>query len=129
MAMQLDVLEATLGEGVEGFILDAINVRAVATGGTNLVRYGPLVYSDALRRELRQHRERLAVRANELQDAPQTALKAPSACVRYNDLCPYFDLCHADPEDREALVQIGLERGKLEEKEWNPKTRDASSGD
>lgn len=125
VAMQLDILEAELGERVEGFILDAINVRAPAASGTNLVRYGPLVYSDALRAELRQHRQRLHTRANELASAPETALKAPGACVRYNDLCPYFDLCHADPEDREAFVQIKRERGQLEEREWNPKTRDA----
>lgn len=126
VAMQLDILEAELGERVEGFILDAINVRAAAASGTNLVRYGPLVYSDALRAELRRHRERLHARANELASAPETALKAPGACVRYNDLCSYFELCHADPEDREALVQIAVGRGKLESREWNPKTRDAA---
>lgn len=124
VAMQLDILEAELGERVEGFILDAINVKAPAASGTNLVRYGPLVYSDALRAELREHRQRLHTRANELHHDPTTALKAPGACVRYNDLCPYFELCHADPEDREALVQIKMGRGQLESREWNPRTRD-----
>ena len=124
VAMQLDVLEATLGERVEGFILDAVNVRSSL--GTNLVRYGPIVYSDALRAELREQRQRLATRANGLQDAPETALKAPGACVRYNALCPYFDFCHADPADREALVQIAVERGRMERRAWVPSARDTS---
>jgi hypothetical protein len=123
VAMQLDILEATLGEHVEGFILDAVNVKQTPAANS-FVRYGPLVYSDALRAELREHRQRLAERANVLAELPGAALKAPSACVRYNELCPYFDLCQSDPADREALVQIGLQRGKLEEREWDAKHRD-----
>jgi hypothetical protein len=124
VAMQLDVLEHTLGERVEGFILDAVNVRPASDSSKSFVRYGPLTYSDVLRAELREHRKRLKVRADQLAELPGAALKAPGACVRYNELCSYFDLCHADPADREPLVQIALTRGKMEIRAWEPKHRD-----
>lgn len=124
VAIQLDVLEAELGEHVEGFVLDAVQVRA-GVSAQSFVRYGPVGYSDALRAELREQRAKLAVRANELAKLPQAALKTPSACVRYNSLCPYFDLCRVDPVDREPLVQIALQRGRMEEIAWDPRIRDS----
>ncbi|MCI0349090.1 MAG: PD-(D/E)XK nuclease family protein [Acidobacteriales bacterium] len=125
VAMQLDTLEAELGERVEGFVLDAVHVpRTTSVLNTDFVRYGPLVYTDALRAELRAQRGQLAERANALAKLPEAALKTPSACVRYSSLCDFFDLCQADPADREMLVQIKLDRRELEVQAWDPKHRD-----
>lgn len=124
VAIQLDTLEATLGERVAGFWLDAIHIgRTGAPKAEDFTRYGPVMYSTALRDELRAQRVRQAQRITHLRERSQDALKSPSACVRYNSLCPYFDLCHADPADREALVQIALQRGALKEEAWEPRKR------
>jgi len=124
VAIQLDTLEATLKERVVGFWLDAIHIgRTGAPKVDDFTRYGPLTYSDALRDELRAQRAVRARRIAHLRAQPADALKSPSACVRYNALCPYFDVCRADPADREALVQIALQRGTLKEETWEPRTR------
>jgi hypothetical protein len=123
-AIQLDVLEATLGEPVAGFWLDAIHVRrSGAPQADDFVRYGPLRYSAELRDELRQQRGWKAQRAADLRLYPQAAVKSPAACVRYGSLCPYFDLCKAAPAEREALLQIALARGTLKEEAWLPQSR------
>jgi hypothetical protein len=123
-AMQLDILEAVLGERVEGFWLDAVHVRRDGMPRKeDLSRYGPLTYSDALRSELRAQRARRAERVRELREHPERALKSLGACQRYGALCPYFDLCRADPSEREALVQIAVARGALEERAWVPSER------
>jgi len=123
VAIQLDVLEHTLKERVAGFWLDTVHVSRSVPKAQDFSRYGPLLYSDALRAELRQQRVWKAARANDLAYAPQSALKNEDACVRYNHLCPYFDVCHADPIEREAFVQIRLAKGTWKEEVWQPKLR------
>ena len=124
VAIQLDILEHTLGEPVAGFWLDAVHIRRDGVPRKDdLSRYGPVVYSQALRAELREQRRRKAERVAELLDHPERALKSPGACVRYNQLCPYFDLCKAEPGDREALLQIGMGKGNFREEEWKPSAR------
>lgn len=123
-AMQIDLLEAELQRPVAGFWLDVINVKPKGLPTLDgLRRYGPLTYSKALRDELRGQRLRKAARIQRLQEHPEEAEKRLGACVRYNALCAYFDLCHADPAERTALVQIKLDRGELTEEAWEPKTR------
>ena len=128
VAIQLDVLEATLGEPLAGFWLDAIHIRRDgAPKPDDFSRYGPVAYSAELRAELREHRRRKAARAFDLRQYvnmyPEMVTKSPSACVRFNRLCPYFDVCHLDPKDREAKIAIALEKGELKEEIWNPKER------
>lgn len=123
VAMQLDILEATLKQPIAGFWLDAMHIGKGRPVAAHLMRHGPMVYSAALRAELRAQRALKAQRANDLQQYPQAALKSPSACVRYNSLCPYFDICQADVDRRDTLVQIALERGTLREDRWQPSKR------
>lgn len=128
VAIQLDVLEAVLGERVEGFVLDALYLPKYKgvyklPGAHDFARHGPIVYSEALREELRAQRARKRETLRTLRMFPELAEKRTESCMRYNRLCPYFALCHADPEDREALVQIQLGKGELEEGAWEPKNR------
>ena len=61
VAIQLDALEATLGERINGFWLDGVHIsRSRAPTSDDFVRYGPIAYSEALRTELRQQRARSA---------------------------------------------------------------------
>lgn len=123
-AMQIDLLEAELQRPVAGFWLDVINVKPKGLPTLDgLRRYGPLTYSKALRDELRNQRLRKAERIRRLEEHPEEAEKRLGACVRYNALCPYFDLCHADPADRTTLVQVKVGRGELTEEAWEPKNR------
>jgi hypothetical protein len=123
-AIQLDLLEAELGEPLAGFWLDAVHVRRDGVPRKDdLARYGPLAYSQELRAELREQRARKAERVRELLEHPERALKSPGACVRYNALCPYFDLCKALPEEREQLLQIALAKGNLKVEAWEPRER------
>lgn len=123
VAMQLDILEYTLKEPLAGFWLDAIYVGKAAPSSKDLMRYGPIAYSAELRSELREQRARKRVRAQVLQLYPQQAEKRTESCVRYTQLCPYFDLCRAEPQDREALIQLKLQRGALVEQAWEPRLR------
>lgn len=123
-AMQLDILEATLGEPFAGFWLDAIHIaRSGAPKSDDFRRYGPLTYSPGMRLELRGGRDRKAARLAYLAEKPEEALKEPNSCLRYNRLCDYFGLCHAELEDREALVQVKLQKGELKEEKWDPRER------
>jgi len=118
-----------LGEPLAGFWLDAIHVRRDGVPRKDdFSRYGPLAYGTELRAELREQRFWKAARAHDLQEYaqryPELARKSPGACVRYNTLCPYFDLCKAAPQERPALVQIALAKGTLKEHVWKPSQRD-----
>lgn len=122
-AMQLDLLEAEFKEPLAGFWLDAIRVPRVALRHEDFARHGPLAYSPALRAELREQRAWNAQRANDLRLYPQAAKKSPGACLRYSRLCNYYDVCRADPEDRETLVQLRLDKGEWKEERWVPSER------
>lgn len=124
-AMQIDLLEDVLQRPVAGFWLDVINVKAKGLPSADgLRRYGPLTYAKGLRDELRDQRVKKAQRVRELVEHPERAEKRLGACVRYNSLCPYFDLCRAEPSERSALVQIKVDRGDYVEEAWEPKTRE-----
>lgn len=112
VALQLDTLSHALGERIEGFWLDVVQLGK-ASGNARYERYGPIPYSDALREELRRQRDRKRDRIFELRLVPENAETRTESCVRYNTLCPYFGLCCADPQDRAAAVEIKLERGEL----------------
>jgi PD-(D/E)XK nuclease superfamily protein len=130
-AMQIDILESVLKEPVAGFWLDAIQVGKGAISSLNFRRYGPIEYSPALRKELRDQRtikrRRWAAlvhgqnHINEM-DAAEP-VKNLTSCMRFNSLCPFFDICSADPADRETLVQIKLDKGEYVRREWKPSER------
>lgn len=123
-AMQIDLLEDVLQRPVAGFWLDVINVKAKGLPSYDgLRRYGPLPYAKGLREELRAQRTRKAQRIQRLLEHPEEAEKRLGACIRYNSLCPYFDLCRTEPAERETLVRIKLDRGDYTEEAWEPKTR------
>jgi hypothetical protein len=122
-AMQIDILESVLNEKVAGFWLDAVQVGKGAITSLNFRRYGPIEYSKALRDELREQRATKRARWHMLTNANELAQKNLTSCVRFNSLCPFFDICSADPADRETLVQIALDRGKFVKREWVPALR------
>jgi PD-(D/E)XK nuclease superfamily protein len=122
-AMQIDILETVLKEPVAGFWLDAIQVGKGAISSLNYRRYGPIEYSKALRDELRQQRAIKTARWHELEKGHASPIKNLTSCMRFNSLCSFFDICSADPADRETLVQIAKDKGQLVERAWIPSER------
>jgi PD-(D/E)XK nuclease superfamily protein len=124
-AMQIDILESVLKEPVAGFWLDAIQVGKGAITSLNFRRYGPIEYSKALRDELRGQRIYKRKRWQYLtsKDDGFPPIKNLTSCMRFNSLCPFFDICSADPADRETLVQIKLDKGEYVRREWKPSER------
>ena len=123
VAIQLDVLESVLGERIAGFWLDAIHISKTMPKASDLLRAGPMPYSESLRAELRAQRARKRMRIAALREHPEGAERRTESCMRYTELCPYFDLCKAEPADREALIQLRVERGVLKEEAWEPRLR------
>jgi len=125
-AIYLDLAEAELGEQVAGFWLDHIFVSSRKDGPKpeDLSDYGPITYSPEKRAELRAQRARWRELFRHLQALPSEAQQSTTACYRYQSACPYLELCTADPELREDMVQRDLALGRFVISPWEPAQRD-----
>ena len=89
-------------------------------------RYGPIYYSPELRAQMREIRHRQLERADVIARGLASPRMNPSACFRYNRLCPFFDACKgAEPGLREGIIQSRLATGQWVEKAWDFTKRDA----
>lgn len=119
-----ELVEHALGQEVSGFWLDAIHLRR--TGKIHegdIIEFGPFAYSPALRAELADMRQRKIRRAEQLIADPTSALKSTKSCLRFGRLCPFFEVCRANPLDRADRLAAQLDRGALVHAPWRPDER------
>jgi hypothetical protein len=111
---------------VAGFWVDAIHLdRRGYPKREDFMRVGPFPYSQALREELREVVDGLVQTAKLIDMNPHTqmASKNPKSCFRFNALCPFFQFCTLDPQDRADAVRMGLASGDFVASEWKPEER------
>lgn len=129
LAGYLDLIEPTLAPGTPLVaVIDAIRLpKPLKSGAQPAPEFGwyEFPFRRGLRNELRWVRDQKVARAAQLM-AGTTALKNTSACLMYNQLCPYFALCSAPPEQREDIQERLLGAGELVVKPWDFQARDAA---
>ena len=94
--------------------------------GRNLPHGFLMPYGVELRAQMREIRHRQLERADVIARGLASPRMNPSACFRYNRLCPFFDACKgAEPGLREGIIQSRLATGQWVEKAWDFTKRDA----
>jgi len=129
-AIYLDLVELKLAQPVAGFWVDAVHLdRRGYPKREDFMRVGPFPYSQEQRKELRALVDDLVFRARELSGELTTHIsrftpkKNPRSCFRFNALCPFFQFCTLDPQDRADAVRMGLASGDFLETPWEPSKR------
>ena len=83
-------------------------------------RFGPIYYEAGTRAVLRELRHKQLERADVIARGLASPRMNPSACFRYNRLCPFFDACKAaEPGLREGIIASRLATGQWVEKAWD----------